>query len=172
MEAKLPAAWTSHGRPPTSHLPTGPKERPPPVIVAKLNQRRASPTSSREPMPRIEAAAIIQMRRLQEGSDADGATVACPKWTGFSPLDDMLEGKHDAPSREAAPNDIVVAKAFAQKPSSTNAGSRSRTPCQPTPPSSLSRRPTEAPSEGHRRAGCTQQPHSYVGRHPLRPGHA
>ncbi|XP_066372298.1 DNA mismatch repair protein MSH4-like isoform X1 [Miscanthus floridulus] len=130
MEAKLPTAWTSHGRPPTGHLPTGPKERPPPVIVAKLNHRRAAPTSSREPMPRIEAAAIIQMRRLQEGSDADGATVARPKWTGFSPLDDMPEGKHDAPNREAAPNGVAVAKAFAQEPSSTNAGSRSRTPCQ------------------------------------------
>ena len=99
MEAKLPAAWISHGKPPTGHLPTDPKERPPPVIVAKLNHRRAAPTSSREPMPRNEAAAIIQMRRLQEGSDADGATVARPKWTGFSPLDDMLEGKTRRPQQ-------------------------------------------------------------------------
>ena len=68
------------------------------------------------------------MRRLQEGSDADGATVARLKWTGFSPLDDMLEGKHDVPNREAAPNGVAVAKAFAQEPSSTNARSRIRTP--------------------------------------------
>ena len=103
MEAKLPAAWTSHGRPPIGHLPTGPKERPPPVIVAKLNPRRAAPTSGRKPMPRIEAAAIIQMRRLQEGSDADGATVARPKWTGFSPLDDMLEGNTTPPTGKQRP---------------------------------------------------------------------
>ena len=103
MEVKLPAALTSHGRPPTGHLLTGPKERPPPVIVAKLNHRRAAPTSSREPMPRIDAAAIIQMRRLQEGSDADGATVACPKWTEFSPLDDMLEGNTTPPTGKRRP---------------------------------------------------------------------
>ena len=83
---------------PTGHLPMGPKERPPLVIVAKLNPRRAAPTSGRKPMPCIAAAAIIQMRRLQEGSDADGATVACPKWTEFSPLDDMLEGNTTPPT--------------------------------------------------------------------------
>ena len=79
-------------------------------------------------MPRIETTARIQMRRLQEGSDVDGATIARPKWTGFSPLDDMLEGKHDAPNREAAPNGVAVAKAFTQEPS-MNVGSRSQTPC-------------------------------------------
>ena len=67
------------------------------------------------------------MRRLHEGSDANGVTVARPKWTEFSPLEDMLVGKYDAPNREAAPNGVAVAKAFAQEPSSTLAGSRSRT---------------------------------------------
>ena len=50
-------------------------------------------------MPRIKTVAIIQMRRLQEGSDADGATVASLKWIGFSPLDDMLEGKTRHPQQ-------------------------------------------------------------------------
>ena len=59
------------------------------------------------------------MRRLQEGSDANGVTVARPKWTEFSPLEDMLVGKYDAPNREAAPNGVTIAKAFAQEPSST-----------------------------------------------------
>ena len=64
------------------------------------------------------------MRRLQEGSDANGVTVARPKWTEFSPLEDMLVGKYDAPNREAAPTSVAGAKAFAQQPSSTNVGSR------------------------------------------------
>ena len=63
------------------------------------------------------------MRRLQEGSDANGVTVARPKWTEFSPLEDMLVGKYDAPNREAAPNGVIVAKAFAQEPSITLVGS-------------------------------------------------
>ena len=56
-----------------------------------------------------------------------GVTVARLKWTEFSPLEDMIVGKYDAPNREAALNGVAVAKAFAQEPSSTLAGSRSRT---------------------------------------------
>jgi len=87
------------------------------------------------------------MRRLQEGSDANGVTVARPKWTEFSPLEDMLVGKYDAPNREAAPNDVAVAKAFAQKPSSTLAGSRSWTRASHHRHRRCPATPTEAPSE-------------------------
>lgn len=47
-----------------------------------------------------------------------GTTTARPKWIGFSPWEDKLEGKHDAPNREAVPNNVAVAKAFAQGSSS------------------------------------------------------
>jgi hypothetical protein len=52
MEAKPPAASTSHSRPPTKHTPTDRwfrSKRPQPVIIAKLEPRRASPTSVHEP---------------------------------------------------------------------------------------------------------------------------
>jgi hypothetical protein len=63
------------------------------------------------------------MWHLQERNDADGATIARPMWTEFPPLDDMLEGKHDAPNRKMVSNDVTIAKAFAKEPSSMNAGS-------------------------------------------------
>ena len=105
-----------------------PKLRPSPVIVAKLKHRRAAPTSNHKPSQCIEATTKIQVRRLQEGNDADGATVARPMWTGFSPLEDMLERKHDVLNRGLAPNGVAIAKAFAQESSSTNVELRSRTP--------------------------------------------
>jgi hypothetical protein len=71
---------------------------------------------------------------------------------------DMLERKHDAPDKETAPNGIAVAKAFAQEPSSMDAG-LDHGPRQSSPSTPLSRCPTEALQRG-------------VGRHPLRPGHA
>ena len=52
-----------------------------------------------------------------------GVTVARLKWTEFSPLQDMLVEKYDAPNRKVAPNDVAVAKAFVQEPLSTIIGS-------------------------------------------------
>jgi hypothetical protein len=52
----------------------------------------------------------IQTRRLQEESDADGATVA-----GFSPLDEDAKGNTTPPTRKAAPIGITITKAFAQE---------------------------------------------------------
>ena len=43
----------------------------------------------------------IQMRRLQEGGDANGATVARSERTGLSPLDDSARGENDALNRES-----------------------------------------------------------------------
>ena len=75
----------------------------------------------------------IQMRCLQEGSDANGATIARPKWTGISPLDVNARGNTMPPTGKAAPNGIAVAQAFAQEPTSADARPRSRPHHHPTP---------------------------------------
>ena len=111
--------------------------RPQPVIVAKLKQEqlRLSVTNphlapsgckpSAEPQihqaPRsanaegdIKAASTIQMQHLQEGSDVNGATIARPQRTGFSPLDDNARWEDTTPpTGKAAPTGIAVVKAFA-----------------------------------------------------------
>lgn len=57
----------------------------------------AIPASMRQPGAKkrraiIEATTKSKTRRLQEGSDVDGATVAHPNWTELSPLDDSATG--------------------------------------------------------------------------------
>ena len=81
----------------------------------------------------IEATTQSKMRRLQEGSDANGATIARPKWTGISPLDVNARGNTTPPIGKAAPDGVVVVQAFAKEPTSADAGPRSRTPHHPTP---------------------------------------
>ena len=75
----------------------------------------------------------IQMRCLQEGSDANGATIARPQWSGISPLDVNARGNTTPPTGKAAPYGVAVAQAFAQKPTSAYAGPRSRPSHHQTP---------------------------------------
>jgi len=147
------------------------RKRPPPVIVAELNQRRAAPTSSREPMPRIEAAAIIQMRRLQEGSDADGATVARPKWTGFSPLDDMLEGNTTPPTGKRRPMTSPSLRLSPKNPLARTSGH------EPDPlPANTAIVAVPPPHGSPFRGASTRRLHAAAAQlrrpSPLRPGHA
>ena len=73
--------------------------------MQQLRLQVARPAATRQPGAEkqsatakgdFEATTEIQTRRLQEGSDADGATV-----TGFSPLDERARGGYDAPNRES-----------------------------------------------------------------------
>jgi len=56
------------------------------------------------------------MRRLQEGSGANGATIARPKWTGISPLDVNARGNTTPPTGKAAPDSVAVTKLSPKNP--------------------------------------------------------
>ena len=86
----------------------------------------------------------IQMRRLQERSDANGATIARPQWTGISPLDVNARGNTTPPTGKTAPYGIAVA----QEPTSADAGPRSRTPHHPTPSTSCPAAPRKPHQTG------------------------
>jgi hypothetical protein len=116
------APTSNHGHPPRlQRLPT--PSRPQPTmkegarcvssLPSHVPDAAASTSRSEDPPPRIIEAPRseeqsprrhrghdeIQTRRLQEGSDADGATVARPKWTGLSPLDDSARGDTQRPQQ-------------------------------------------------------------------------
>jgi hypothetical protein len=54
------------------------------------------------------------MRRHQEGSDVGDDTVACLRWTGLSPKEDIVGGC-DAPNRASGAHERRLAEAFAQE---------------------------------------------------------
>jgi hypothetical protein len=68
------------------------KPRDTPLEAAPILHQRDFQNLDPLPCPRQ------QKRRLQEGSDVGDATVAGPKWTGLSPMEDSV-GKHDALNR-------------------------------------------------------------------------
>jgi len=132
-------------------------------LTQQLRLHASSPPSTRRPgaeklRASTEGNVVVEtrsnQRRLQEGHDVENATVARPRWTGFSPVEGSA-GEHDALSRGCGTHRRRRRQGFRPKGSPAQTSDQDPDPSLLSPPSSLPRHPNETLLERHRCVGCT-----------------